>query len=603
MSIVSENEIKDKKKEFNTTNNNRTYLIEIIVFSLFVIFSVIMFLFHELWYDEIQAYVLAKDASWIDLLFKETHLEGHPPLFSALLAIFAKTGVPMKIGVRLVSLPFSLVGAYLVIFKAPFKKWIRCLIPFTFFIFYQYTVICRPYSMMFAAFMLAALFYKTRNEKPVRYILSLALLCWCSTYGMLFAGCFCAIWVFEIIFELKGKEFFKKVIKDKRFWCLWGILFNALLIIYLIYPKGNVFGVYFHDKSHPIKCLIYTLFMMPADSMVTDVGFFGSLQDRTYQFMRVSALTIGAVFMTIVILSTVYFVAYVHKKRRMLIFPFLAFAFYAAFGYLCNHHIGINVLFIVFLMWICYDNGDEQRELPKFITKLEAQYKDISKKIAWLVLIICLGMSMLWTVMSCFNDITHTVWYAEEVNDVIERYNLSEYRIVADWPYYPVNNGKIDCSLETLNLYGDMTEEEINNSPYFYHVYDVDPDDFYQVPIMANFADIVAFNSKGENYISNFNDGDDNKRYINHDCMSREDAAAYAKKLGELGYPDIIIGDPNIITFMGLDIKETEYYPIYAIQIFRPYKYFLNYQCSYIYLRKDLWNDREKWPISYQKLY
>ena len=79
--------------------------------------------------------------------------------------------------------------------------------------------------------------------------------------------------------------------------------------------------------------------------------------------------------------------------------------------------------------------------------------------------------------------------------------------------------------------------------------------------------------------------------------------ASYAKKLGELGYPDIISGDPNIVTFMGLDINETEYYPIYAIQIFRPYKYFLNYQCSYIYLRKDLWNDREKWPISYQKLY
>lgn len=65
-----------------------------------------MYFFHELWYDEIQAYMLAKDASWIDLIFNVTHLEGQPLLFSMLLAIFAKTGVPMKIGIRATSIPF-----------------------------------------------------------------------------------------------------------------------------------------------------------------------------------------------------------------------------------------------------------------------------------------------------------------------------------------------------------------------------------------------------------------------------------------------------------------------------------------------------------------
>ena len=48
---------------------------------------------------------------------------------------------------------------------------------------------------------------------------------------------------------------------------------------------------------------------------------------------------------------------------------------------------------------------------------------------------------------------------------------------------------------------------------------------------------------------------------------------------------------------------EAEYYPIYAIQIFRPCKYLLTYQRSYIYLRKDLWNDRDRWPIYDQVLY
>ena len=305
-----------------------------------------MFVFHELWYDEIQAYMLAKDASFYELFFVATHYEGHPPLFSLLLSIFAKTGVPIDIGLRIVSFSFSLIGAWILIFKAPFKRWIRCFLPFTFFIFYQYTVICRPYSMMFAAFMLAALFYRTRNEKPIRYVLSLYLLCWCSSYGMLFAGCFCAIWVVEILIEYFNKTTDRNIFKDKRFWTLFGILIGALVILFLIYPKPDAFATNFYNKDHPIRALIYSFFMMPADSMVTDVGFFGSLQNNSYQFVNGSALSMGAYFVSIVIHIIVYFVTYIHRKRRMFLVPYASFAVFAAVGYMCNHHIGILFLFL-----------------------------------------------------------------------------------------------------------------------------------------------------------------------------------------------------------------------------------------------------------------
>ena len=98
------------------------FIFEIIAYALFVIISIVMFVFHELWYDEIQAYMLAMDASWHDLIFDVTHYEGHPPLFSLLLALFAKNGVYIDVGLRIVSFFFSLIGAFLVIFKAPFKK-------------------------------------------------------------------------------------------------------------------------------------------------------------------------------------------------------------------------------------------------------------------------------------------------------------------------------------------------------------------------------------------------------------------------------------------------------------------------------------------------
>ncbi len=592
-------------------NKRHDKIIGFIIFFLYVFFSILMFFFHELWYDEIQAYMLAKDASFHELFFVATHYEGHPPLFSLFLSIFAKSNVPVDIGLRIVSFSFSAIGAYFVIFKAPFKRWIRFLIPFTFFIFYQYTVICRPYSMMFAAFMLAACFYKTRNQKPIRYVLSLYLLCWCSSYGMLFAACFCFIWTLEIIKEIWGKGFIKRVFGDKRFWCLLFILIGAFIIVYLIYPKPNAFATNFYNKEHPLRALIYTVFMMPADSLFTDVGFFGSLQNNSYQFVNSSPLSISAYFVSIVILITVYFVTYIYKKRRIFLFSYFAFALFAAVGYMCNHHIGITVLFFIFLMWICFDDKDNKRNIPGFIKSINDKYRNICFKGAFAVLILCIGMSLLWTVVSCFNDITHEVWYAKSLNKVFEDYDLTDYRIVADWSYLPVVNGKV------IYAYGDtrdlleeaqkqMSDENVEvNYPdeeygFFYDINIMHPEDYYQFPTLTNFADIVAYNSEGKNYISNFNDGDSAKRYIEHCCPSRDEATDYCIGLGNIGYPDIIIGDPNIVGLMGLDILKTEYIPIYKISIFRPYKYYLNYQTSYVYLRSDLRYDRERWPIQDQ---
>lgn len=573
---------------------------ELSAFVLYICFSFVMFLFHELWYDEIQAYMLAKDSSWFDLIFDVTHYEGHPPFFSLLLAIFAKSGVNIELGLRIVSFIFSSVATYFVMFKAPFKKWIRLLIPFSYFIFYQYTVICRPYSMMYAAFVLAAFCYKSRNEKPLRYILSLILLCMCSSYGMLFAGCFCVVWVFEIINETKGKDFFKRIVKDKRFWLLWIILFVALGILYLIIPGENAFASNFYNKTQPFNCLIYTLFMMPADSMVTDVGFFGSLQNNAYQFVNLSPLSIGSYLVSVMVLLTVYFVSFVRRKRRIFLVAYPAFIVFAALGYMCNHHIGITVLFFLFLMWICFDDDSEKRELPSFFVKLDSQYKNLSHKLAWFVLILCMGMSLMWTVVSCFNDVTNEVWYAKSLNAVMENYDLTDYRIVADWSYLPVVNGQVVYAYgDTSDLFEDSTYPE-EDQAFFYEIKKMLPENYYQFPTLTNFADIIAYSSDGSNYISNFNDGRDDKRYIEHNCLTCEEAYEYCTGLGDEGYPDIILGDPNILGLMGLDVTSVQYLPIYEIRIFRPYKYFLNYQRSYVYLREDLYRTRDSWPIHEQ---
>ena len=45
-----------------------------------------------------------------------------------------------------------------------------------------------------------------------------------------------------------------------------------------------------------------------------------------------------------------------------------------------------------------------------------------------------------------------------------------------------------------------------------------------------NYADAVAYDKNGYNYISNFNYGDSDKKYVEHWCMTREEANDYCLK-------------------------------------------------------------------------
>ena len=65
--------------------------------------------FHEPWFDEAQAYLLARDSSFHDLLMYWTHYEGHPPLWHLLLRGAVKVGLPYELALKSVNFIFVLV--------------------------------------------------------------------------------------------------------------------------------------------------------------------------------------------------------------------------------------------------------------------------------------------------------------------------------------------------------------------------------------------------------------------------------------------------------------------------------------------------------------
>ena len=103
---------------------------------------------HEITYDEAQAWQIAKTASWKDILLLIPFYEGHPPFWHLLLAGPAKLGLSWHTVYAILGMGCMIASGLLLFFKAPFPRWVLCLLPFNFFLFYQYGIIVRPYALM-----------------------------------------------------------------------------------------------------------------------------------------------------------------------------------------------------------------------------------------------------------------------------------------------------------------------------------------------------------------------------------------------------------------------------------------------------------------------
>lgn len=62
--------------------------------------------FHEPWFDEAQAWAIARSGTIKEILFDIPHYEGHPPLWHLILVPFAKLGAPYELSLAAVNIFF-----------------------------------------------------------------------------------------------------------------------------------------------------------------------------------------------------------------------------------------------------------------------------------------------------------------------------------------------------------------------------------------------------------------------------------------------------------------------------------------------------------------
>lgn len=180
-----------------------------VVFSCFLVsLFIIKFDFHELWKDEWQAWLIATDTSWQELI-ELLPQEGHPSLWFILLRgvnFVHELLIPGVADVHVLQgLHFLLTaGVYFLLFKKiELPLWMKTGFGFSYFLFFEYGIINRSYILL-PLFIFWIIYLLERSKKNYWVISALVfLLCQVEIYGVMAAASLVLfIWLNEFEFKL-----------------------------------------------------------------------------------------------------------------------------------------------------------------------------------------------------------------------------------------------------------------------------------------------------------------------------------------------------------------------------------------------------------------
>ena len=146
---------------------------------------------HEPWADEAQSWLIARDVSLRDLWLTRLHYEGTPGLWQTLLHGLIALRLPYA-AYNYVAGLLGIAAAWLVMRFAPFPLFVRLLLPFTFFLAYQYAVIARSYDLIPVLLFGCAAIYRHAERRLWLFTLLLCLLAAVSVHGLVLSACIAA---------------------------------------------------------------------------------------------------------------------------------------------------------------------------------------------------------------------------------------------------------------------------------------------------------------------------------------------------------------------------------------------------------------------------
>jgi hypothetical protein len=211
------------KGEEPTTNTKLLWAL----WALFVLLSAVGAFKHELWQDELQAWIIAGESkNFLDLLFN-LRFEGHPALWHFLLFV-AQFISKMPETMQVVHFLIIISVGWIMVFNSPFTFLQKAAILGGYFFLFEYNIVTRNYAIGLLCLMLILVWFKDYKENRLKLGILFFLMTNSNLYAALLAG---VLLLALIIYSLQNAD--NKI-----------SLSNPMVLILLIAIIGFIFSAW-----------------------------------------------------------------------------------------------------------------------------------------------------------------------------------------------------------------------------------------------------------------------------------------------------------------------------------------------------------------------
>jgi hypothetical protein len=159
----------------------------VVVLLLAAVVSAVTIHAHAMWFDELQAWNIARASHSLGDLFSHLRYEGHPPLwYLPLYGITRFTGDPRAM--QVLAWGLVVVVDALILFRSPFPVPARVALVAGYFFAFEYSVITRSYGLGVLLLVVALVGLGRSRPRWVTTAVALVLLAWTSLAGAVLAG-------------------------------------------------------------------------------------------------------------------------------------------------------------------------------------------------------------------------------------------------------------------------------------------------------------------------------------------------------------------------------------------------------------------------------
>lgn len=154
----------------------------LVVTAVFLLVATPVLLRHEMWRDELQAWLIARDATSLSDLFRLLRSEGHPAAWYLLLRPLARAGLGPGV-MQMLALGSGAAAAYVFARFAPFTRRTRALFAFGYFPMFGYAIVARGYGLQLLLLLVACAFLAAARPRALAAGIVLLLAANVSVYG------------------------------------------------------------------------------------------------------------------------------------------------------------------------------------------------------------------------------------------------------------------------------------------------------------------------------------------------------------------------------------------------------------------------------------